>query len=150
MFYFAAYAVYSMVIGIFRIVFVFWDKDEKVMERVFCDSFEGAIQADQRDWKDTEFTDMNDCMDQVGFAMRRDEFIALVIMLLFQLHFALVLYQHYKNANLTKSRGGCLPDTDIQLGSAPGMHSASSHARVGHAVDDSTLEQTARMSQMTV
>ena len=46
MFYFAAYAVYSIILGIFRIVFVFWDKDEKVMERVFCDSFESALQAD--------------------------------------------------------------------------------------------------------
>ena len=77
------------------------------------DSGEGVAKA----WEHIEFESMQDCKDQVGWTLMRDELIALCIGLLVQAHFALVLFSHYKNSELTMSRGGCLPDNDIQLGS---------------------------------
>ena len=44
--------------------------------------------------------------------MVRDEIIALFLVLALQLHFGLVLYTHYKNAELSKSQGGCADDVD--------------------------------------
>ena len=61
---------------------------------------------------------MSDCKSKVGSSMARDEFIVLLVTLLWQMHLILVLWTHYKNAHLVKSKGGCQPDApaDIQMG----------------------------------
>ena len=58
-------------------------------------------------WESTDFADVSDCKSQVGSAVARDEFISLAITFLLQIHFCLVLYTHYKNSHLVKSKGGC-------------------------------------------
>ena len=51
----------------------------------------------------------------------RDEFLGLLLTIFFQAHFALVLYTHFKNSDLTKSSGGCIPDLDhnVQMSNVP-------------------------------
>ena len=63
---------------------------------------------------------MEDCKEEVGFSLMRDELIVLIFGLAVQAHFAIVLYTHSDNAQLSKSRGGSQPDDNIQLGSING------------------------------
>ena len=75
-----------------------------------------------------------------------------------QLHFVLVLWSHYKNAHLTKDKGGCAPvvDTNIQMGgvaiSTENSMSQNSVAdgRVAHAIDDRDLSDAQRHSQLSM
>ena len=65
----------------------------------------------------TDFKDYNDCRSQMGLSVMRDEFLIIFIMAVFQIHFALVLYTHYKNSHLLKAKGGCAEGPpDIQMG----------------------------------
>ena len=63
--------------------------------------------------------------------------------ILVQAHFVSVLWQHYKNAHLPKSKGGCEDDMnpDIQLGGVVPTQSSVDlgTGRVAHAIDDSDL-----------
>ena len=43
MFYFAAYVVYSVIVGIIRIVFVLWSRDEDNIVREFCNNLFSAL-----------------------------------------------------------------------------------------------------------
>ena len=63
---------------------------------------------------------MVDCKEEVGFSLMRDELIVLIFGLAVQAHFAIVLYTHSDNAQLSKSRGGGQPDGNIQLGRVGG------------------------------
>ena len=80
-----------------------------------------------------------------------------------QVHFILVLYTHYKNSHLTKSKGGCMPDVEpnVQLGhvrpAASGdinnsidSRNDTNDNRVEHAVDDAALRHQQNMSQFSV
>ena len=115
LFYFTAYVVYIVTLGAIRLFFVFWDHDEKALVRKFCEDVEAKIvqpAGNDIGWKATDYTSLEDCKTSVGHAVLRDELITLVGALLIQAHFALVLYSHYKNAHLSKSRGGCGPDAN--------------------------------------
>ena len=111
--------VYILILGAIRTIFVFWDHDEKTMVRTFCDDLinftenEPDLSSSKRGWDATNFTSMEDCKSQVGYSIMRDELLALCFGFAFQAHFALVLFTHYKNAQLAKSRGGCQPDNNI-------------------------------------
>ena len=109
-------------------------------------------------WESTDFRDVNDCKSQVGASVARDEFISLLITFLLQIHFCMVLFTHYKNSHMVKSKGGCQPDapTDVQMGSGVfghvqvagvnGSMDGDAHTRVQHAVDDEDLRRTQQMS----
>ena len=74
----------------------------------------------------------------------------MAIFLSIQAHFSLVLYTHYKNAFLVRSKGGCLPDIDaqtVQITNFPTFATANddssrSDGRVQHAVDDEDLRHS--------
>lgn len=71
------------------------------------------------------------------------EVIYLLLVGLLQVHYLLVLYAHYKNADKVKSEGGCEPDhPDIQMGGVtlPNTDHATGRS-VQHAVDDSDLSR---------
>ena len=61
---------------------------------------------------------MDDCHTQVGHAVLKDELFYVSVAMILQVHFTLVLFTHYKNAHLTKAKGGCQQnvDPDIQMG----------------------------------
>ena len=68
-------------------------------------------------WAATPFKDLNDCRDQLKTTVMEFEVIYLILVLLLQVHYLLVLYAHYMNADKTKAEGGCEPDhPDIQMG----------------------------------
>ncbi len=146
--YFTAYCVYAAMLATIRMVFVFWDHDEKQIIRSYCKQIEEkVVLADVKPngWEATEYKDMNDCKEQVGHTVMRDEFISLLLSILLQVHFALVLYAHYKNAHLVKSKGGCQDDApDIQLGNVVPNTDTSGDGgrRVQHAVDDEDLRHS--------
>jgi len=84
----------------------------------------------------------------------RDELLGLVCGLAIQIHFMLVLYTHFKNADLVKSSGGCMPDsgrnnvqmsdvqaTDTSVDSS-GSGDGSNNNQVNHAVDDENLRHS--------
>ena len=109
--------VYAVILGAIRMIFVFWDHDEKALVRTFCDELINVVVQEpeelKKGWEATDFTSMEDCKSQVGYSIMRDEIIALCFGLALQAHFALVLFTHFKNAELAKSRGGCQPDNNI-------------------------------------
>ena len=116
LFYFAAYVVYVGIVGVLRLVFVFWDKNEKQMVRDYCEAVDSKIvQGNPDNWANTEYESLADCKAKVSSAVTRDEFIYVSIGLLLQLHFVLVVFTHYKNAPLTKSKGGTVADNDPDI-----------------------------------
>ena len=64
----------------------------------------------QGSFENTEFQDLDDCMNQVKTNSLRVNLIAIAVTLLFQIHFCRVIYTHYKRAHLPKSKGGTVPD----------------------------------------
>ena len=90
--YFTSYVIYSIIVGIIRLIFVFWGKDEQGFAQKFCTGVNDALENGEMDWKNTDFTSQDDCKSKVLFAMQRDEFIGYLILLLLQLHFVSVLY----------------------------------------------------------
>lgn len=83
----------------------------------------------------------------------RDELIGLLCGLGIQIHFILVLFTHYKNADLVKSSGGCMPDSghnnvqmsDVQANDTSVDSSGSggnNNNQVNHAVDDENLRHS--------
>ena len=85
--YFAAYVVYSSILASIRMIFVFWDRDEKEMVLQYCKQAEETVLAEggaqlAHTWQDLGFEDMADCKSKVGFAVARDEFVSLLVTLL--------------------------------------------------------------------
>mmetsp|Transcript_24879 Transcript_24879/g.33988 ORF Transcript_24879/g.33988 Transcript_24879/m.33988 type:complete len:172 (+) Transcript_24879:3-518(+) len=108
--YFAAYAVYCFILGFIRMVFVFWDKDEKALVQQYCKTLQDQIDMAREGkpgWEATDFANVQDCRSQVGTAVARDELVSLLLTLFLQIHFCLVLWAHYTNSHMVKSKGGC-------------------------------------------
>ena len=87
----------------------------------YCKALDEQVNMEgtDRTWEGAGFADMTDCQHQIGKTVARDEFVSLVVTLLLQLHFCFVLWTHFKNSDLVKSKGGCRPDgatADVQLG----------------------------------
>ena len=108
-------------------------------------------------WADSPYKNMDDCLTWVRFYIGLGSLFFMTALIFFQSHFALVLYTHYKNAMLVKSKGGCLPDADandVQITNLPTfssvMDDSSTSGRVQHAVDDEDLRHAQRMTQLTV
>ena len=118
--YFCAYCVSFLMLATIHLVFVFWDHDEKSLVRAYCHDIEEKVvnaQETPNGWSVTDFKDYNDCREQMGLSVMRDEFLIIFLMAIFQVHFALVLYTHYKNSHLLKAKGGCAEGPpDIQMG----------------------------------
>ena len=112
MLYFSAYVVYVAILTSFRLMFVVWDHDEKVIVTDFCHGIDSNfVKGDATNWaKNTEYTSFEDCKEKVGQTILLNELLYAAIGLLVQVHFALVLYTHYKNSHLVKSKGGCMED----------------------------------------
>ena len=73
----------------------------------------------------------------------RDELIGLLCGLGIQIHFILVLFTHYKNADLVKSSGGCMPDVQANDTSVDSSGSGgNNNNQVNHAVDDENLRHS--------
>ena len=53
---------------------------------------------------------MNQCRSFEENRMLRDELIFIGVQFLVQIHFALVIYAHWKNHSLPKSKGGCMTE----------------------------------------
>ena len=151
LFYFSAYSVYALFLGSIRLVLVLWDADGKTIVKEYCDELEELVvldDANTQGWASTDYSSMQDCLHQVGSQVRRDEFIGLALVLGLQAHFMLVLYQHYKNADLQRSKGGCLPDKQersLQMRQVDsGIVNVS--RTVEHAVEDEDLQHSTNMS----
>ena len=85
LFYFSAYVIYAASLGTIRMIFVFWDHDEKLLVRNYCNAVdEKVVQADQSGlgWGITDYADYEDCKHKVGTGVLIDEFIYLAISLL--------------------------------------------------------------------
>ena len=63
LFYFSAYLVYALLIGVIRIVFTFWNKDEQQMTAAICNTLnERAPLPGQTDqWAGTGYDNLADC-----------------------------------------------------------------------------------------
>ena len=141
-------------------VFTFWQKDEAYKFRIICAEMSDQVGGA---WDKTDFKDEEDCKAQMARGAMIKEFIGLFLSILVQVHFVLVLFTHYKNAHLTKSKGGCMPDLEpnVQLGHVqPGAAGVVNNSidsvsdnndnRVEHAVDDAALRHQQNMSQFSV
>ena len=150
LFYFTAYCVYAGILFAFRMIFTLWDHDESQFVAKYCDGTEENLAEEKKDWLEKGFKSYEDCKAQVGSKVEWDEAFQLFVTIFIQVHFLLVLYSHYKNAHLTKEKGGCMPDVnaDIQMGSAISqMEDSNATARnVAHAVDDEDLRHSQQMS----
>ena len=85
MLYFTAYCVYAVMLATIRMIFVFWDHDEKQIVRAYCKSIEENVAlADVKPngWEATEYKDMNYCKERVCHEVMRDEFISLLLSML--------------------------------------------------------------------
>ena len=113
MFYFTAYLVYTGIITVVHLIFTFWDKDEEIKTQKTCTDIE--LNSEQTNpWLTSPYKDMDDCLYWVRFYIAMGQVFGMSIFLFVQTHFVLVLYTHYKNALLVRSKGGCLPDIDSQ------------------------------------
>ena len=154
LFYFSAYCVYVSILFTFRMIFTIWDHDENQFVASYCTGTQENLEAEKKDWLEKGFTSYEDCKSQVGSKVVWDEALQLFVTIFVQVHFILVLYTHYKNANMTKEKGGCLPNVpqDIQMGNSLPMDdmNATQRSNVAHAVDDEDLNHSQQMSQLTV
>ena len=113
LFYFAAFCVYAAINALIHLVFVFWDHDEKRMVKANCKLIDEKVvhgEDSHRGWAELGFKDKDDCIEKSESILVTQEMIGMVIGLLIQGHYALVLYAHFKNADLVKSKGGCVDD----------------------------------------
>ena len=78
-------------------------------------------------WCDTHikeygFEDMNTCRSFEEARMMRDELIFIAVQITIQIHFAMVIYAHWKNHSLPIRKGGCateLTQGNIQMNNGP-------------------------------
>ena len=111
MLYFAVYLVYTAIIIVVHLIFALWDRDEEASASNTCSDIELKQETD-KGWKDTPYKDMDDCRYWIRFYIALGQLFGLLIFFVVQFHFVLVLWSHYKNSLLVKSKGGCMPDVD--------------------------------------
>ena len=86
LFYFTAYVVYAFMLGVTRMIFTFWERDEKEIVSDFCNAIndapveEGGKPADI--WSKTEYDSLEDCKHKIGTTVMRDEFVSLLFTLI--------------------------------------------------------------------
>ena len=60
------------------------------------------------------FDDVDDCLQKASLNFRRNELIFINLQFFLNLHFIHVIWSHLKNADLSRSQGGCQPDLRTQ------------------------------------
>ena len=106
--YFAAYCVYVIIVTSIRTVFLIWDRDERVAAIKLCKNLSDMVSDGKiTGWEVTGYKDIVDCKTSVDHFQHWAALGLTLIGLIMQIHFCLVLFTHYKNANLTKENGGC-------------------------------------------
>ena len=106
--YFAAYCVYVIIVTSIRTVFLIWDRDERVAAIKLCKNLSDMVSDGKiTGWEVTGYKDIEDCKTSVDHFQHWAALGLTLIGLIMQIHFCLVLFTHYKNANLTKENGGC-------------------------------------------
>ena len=123
LFYFAAYLVYTGIITVMHLIFAFWDKDEELKTNQTCTDLSLNSTGKKDPWEGTPYKDMEDCESKVRMYITIGTVFGMSVFFILQTHYVLVLYTHYKNALLIKSKGGCMPDPDssdiVQMNNLP-------------------------------
>ena len=78
-------------------------------------------------WAITDYKSYPDCLSSVGSSVWMEEAVLLIVIAAIQVYACIILWSHYKNATLKKSKGGCVEDSGLE----------SPVARVAHSVSDS-------------
>ena len=56
------------------------------------------------------YFEYGECIQEEKHDMTRNKLVKIVLPMYVQLYFCFVIFTHYKNASLPKSKGGCIPD----------------------------------------
>ena len=62
------------------------------------------------DGNPAEYFNINECQQEEYHDLIRSQFIKIFAPTFVQLYFCFVIFTHYKNASLPKTKGGCVPD----------------------------------------
>ena len=112
LFYFAAYCVYVALLSMSRLFFIVWDYNERPLVVEKCQQISNYV---MEKWDQTDYKDVSDCRLQLGRMVLRDELLIECILIIVQVHFAQVLFTHYKNASVIRAKGGCQEEPEIQI-----------------------------------
>ena len=109
LFLFAAYTFGMVAHWYNRILYIRESKASLGMARRLCYELNKKVGDDS--WSAiTKYEDYWDCREQVEEELKRNAKSLLGFVILFQIHFSLVLWSHYKASSLTIKHGGCQPN----------------------------------------